>query len=97
MAHFAELDKDNKVVQVIVVSNNETHDEDGVEQETLGIAFCKSLFGADTKWVQTSYNGNTRGKYAAIDDTYDADKDEFISDTTNVMQIDAEKVQTAIE
>jgi hypothetical protein len=84
MAHFAELNKDNRVVQVIVISNDETHDENGVEDEALGIAFCKSLFGNDTKWVQTSYNGNSRGKYAGINDEYDEIKDEFIPDPTAV-------------
>lgn len=84
MSHFAQLDENNVVTQVIVVHNNElveskqtTVNEDGsvsvaiVESEAKGIAFCQSLFGADTRWVQTSYNGNFRGKYAGIGDTYD--------------------------
>lgn len=84
MAHYAQLDENNVVTQVIVVHNNElveskqvTVNEDGsvsvavVESEEKGIEFCKSLFGADTKWVQTSYNGNFRGKYAGIGDTFD--------------------------
>lgn len=79
MAHFAELNKDNIVLRVIVIDNDKTHDENGVEQETLGIAFCKSLFGENTKWVQTSYNGSMRNKYAATGDTYDAELDAFIS------------------
>lgn len=78
MAHFAELDSTNKVLRVIVIDNDVTHDEDGVEQEALGIAFCKSLFGADTNWVQTSYNNNYRGHFAGVDDFYDLDTDEFI-------------------
>jgi hypothetical protein len=78
MAHFAQLDKDNKVVNVIVISNDETHDEDGVENEALGIAFCQSLFGKDTKWVQTSYNGNLRKNFASIGGLYDSDLDAFI-------------------
>ena len=56
MAHFAELDEDNKVLQIIVISNDVTYNENGVEEEELGIAFCKSLYGENTKWVQTSYN-----------------------------------------
>ena len=71
MAHFAELDKDNKVLRVIVISNDDTHNADGIEQEELGIAFCQSLFGEDTIWVQTSYNANIRGKYAGTGDTWD--------------------------
>jgi len=42
-----------------------------VESEEKGMDFCKSLYGADTNWVQTSYNGSFRGKYAGIGDTYE--------------------------
>lgn len=78
MAHFAELDKDNKVLRVIVISNDETHDAQGVEKEELGIAFCQKLFGENTRWVQTSYNGLLRGSFAGVGDTYDAELDEFV-------------------
>lgn len=78
MAHFAELDKDNKVLRVIVISNDETHDVNGVENEALGIEFCKKLFGEDTKWVQTSYNNSMRGFFAGVGDTYDATLDQFV-------------------
>jgi len=78
MAHFAQLDKNNKVIQVIVIDNNVTHNADGVEQETLGIAFCKSLFGEDTKWVQTSYSSSIRKIFAGLNYTYEKDKDRFI-------------------
>jgi hypothetical protein len=71
MAHFAELDNNNVVTRVIVIDNDNTNDEDGVEQEELGIAYCKSLFGEDTNWVQTSYNNSMRGKYAGPGDTWD--------------------------
>ena len=78
MAHFAQLDDNNVVTQVIVVANEELI-EDGVESETKGIAFCKSLFGEDTKWVQTSYNGTIRVHFASIDYTYDPVRDAFIA------------------
>ena len=78
MAHFAELDNDNKVIRVIVVANEELMDN-GVESEAKGITFCKSLFGQDTRWVQTSYNGNFRGTYAGYGYTYDAQNDVFVS------------------
>jgi hypothetical protein len=78
MAHFAKLDENNVVTQVIVVNNNELMDN-GVESEQKGIDFCKSLFGQDTRWVQTSYNGNFRGTYAGVGYTYDAQNDEFVS------------------
>jgi hypothetical protein len=76
MAHFAQLDDNNVVTQVIVVANAELL-LDGVESEVKGISFCKSLFGEDTKWVQTSYNGNFRKNYAGIGYTYDASNDYF--------------------
>lgn len=79
MAHFAELDADNKVLRVIVVGNPDCLDENGSESEAVGIAFCQSLFGPDSRWVQTSYNGNIRGQYAGIGDTYDVAQDLFIS------------------
>lgn len=75
MAHFAELDENNVVKQVIVVHNNELLDN-GVESEAKGIAFCQSLFGGT--WIQTSYNGNIRKNYAGIGFTYDEDRDAFI-------------------
>lgn len=78
MAHFAQLDENNVVTQVIVVHNNELVDN-GVEREELGVAFCQSLFGADTRWVQTSYNGSIRGVYAGVGYTYDPDKDVFVA------------------
>ena len=78
MAHFAQLNDNNVVTQVIVVANEELLFE-GVENETQGVIFCRSLFGNDTKWVQTSYNGNIRKRYAGIGYTYDADKDAFIA------------------
>jgi hypothetical protein len=79
MAHFAQLDDNNIVTQVIVVDNNELEDSNGVEQEAIGITFCTNLFGADTRWKQTSYNGNIRKNYAGIGDTYDATRDAFIA------------------
>jgi hypothetical protein len=77
MAHFAQLDENNVVTQVIVVHNNELMHE-GVEQEAKGVAFCQSLLGAQTNWKQTSYNGNMRKNYAGIGYTYDAGRDAFI-------------------
>ena len=70
MAHFAQLDENNVVTQVIVVSNDDTSDSNGVEVESIGVAFCQKLLGADTNWKQTSYNSNMRGNYAGIGYTY---------------------------
>ena len=77
MAHFAELDENNIVTQVIVVHNNELL-VDGVETETKGVDFLESLFG-HRSWKQTSYNGNMRHNYAGIGFTYDAERDAFIA------------------
>lgn len=78
MAHFAQLDENNIVTGVLVVNNEKIVDENGNESEQKGIDFLKALFGQDTVWVQTSYNGNFRNKYAAIDYTYDAIRNAFI-------------------
>lgn len=79
MAHFAELDSNNTVLRVLVVDNMMLKDEQGNEQEQLGISFLKSLFGQETVWVQTSYNGNFRKNYAGIGHTYDQNWDAFIA------------------
>lgn len=78
MAHFAQLDENNNVVNVIVVANTETSDANGVEDESIGVGFCKRLFGSATNWIQTSYNGNFRKNFAGIGYTYDAQRDAFI-------------------
>lgn len=78
MAHFAQLDENNVVLRVIVIHNNELL-EDGFEIEDKGVAFCKSLYGANTYWKQTSYSGSIRKNYAGIGDTYDFSRDAFIS------------------
>lgn len=80
MAHFAKVDENGVVLDVIVVANAELLDADGNESEAKGIAFCKSLFGDETNWVQTSYNNNFRTRYASIGGTYDAQRDIFIGE-----------------
>ena len=70
MAHFAKLDANNVVEQVIVVANEDTADNSGAETEAIGVAFCQQLMGASTNWKQTSYNANFRGNYAGIGYTY---------------------------
>jgi len=76
MAHFAQLNAENLVTQVIVVANQDTADQDGVENEAIGIEFCTNLLGG--KWVQTSYNGNIRKNYAGVGYKYDAELDAFV-------------------
>lgn len=77
MAHFAKIDADNTVTEIVVVANEVLLDEDGVEQESLGQEFLASLGFAGT-WLQCSYNGSFRGGYPGHGWTYDADSDEFI-------------------
>ena len=70
MAHFAKLNANNIVEQVIVVGDSDTADSSGAETEAIGVAFCQKLIGAGTNWKQTSYNSNMRGNYAGIGMTY---------------------------
>jgi hypothetical protein len=77
MAHFAKLDENNVVTQVIVVDNKDITDpHTGQEDEILGIAFCKKLLGGN--WKQTSYNNSTRVRYAGIGYSYNAALDAFV-------------------
>jgi hypothetical protein len=88
MAYFAELDQNNIVLRVIAISDQDCLDENGNEQEQLGINRCLELFQGGI-WKQTSYNtlkgvhanGKTpfRKNYAGIGDTYDAQRDAFIA------------------
>jgi hypothetical protein len=71
MAHFAQINDSNIVLQVIVVADSNAPDE------AAGIAFCKSLFGADTNWVQTSKTRSIRYRYAGIGMKYDSSNDVF--------------------
>jgi hypothetical protein len=84
MAHFAQLNEFNIVIQVIVVNDKELIDSNGNELEDLGIKYCKSLFGEDTNWKKTSYNFTFRHKYAQIGDRYDEDLNAFIVQKSNL-------------
>lgn len=64
MAHFAKLDENNLVTQVVVVSNQVLLDDAEVEVEQKGIDFCVNLFGGI--WKQTSYNGSFRKHFAGV-------------------------------
>jgi hypothetical protein len=68
MAHFARLNEDNIVVQVIVIKNERTQDGNGDEVESIGAAFCETIH--EGTWKQTSYNANMRGCYAGLGMTY---------------------------
>ena len=73
MAHWAELDNNNKVIQVLVGDNNDPNGDEGYQW------LLDNLGGV---WVKTSYNAATNGfrkKYACIGDTYSQELDAFIS------------------
>ena len=70
MSHFAEVDKNNKVLRVLVCDNNDPAGDEGY-------LFCVNTFGGT--WIKTSYNGNIRKNFAGIGYTYDEIKDAFIA------------------
>jgi len=70
MAHWAEVDSDNKVLRVLVDDNNDPVGDEGYQW------LLTNLGG---RWIKTSYNGNIRGAYAGIGYTYDKVSDTFIA------------------
>jgi hypothetical protein len=70
MSHWAEIDENNVVLRITVGDNNDPAGDEGYQW------LIDNLGGT---WVQTSYNANFRGKYAAIGDLYDTDLDEFVT------------------
>ncbi len=78
MAHFSQLNDSNEVITVNVIADADCLDGDGNESEAVGIAFCQSLWGADTTWKQTSYNETIRKNFGTVGTTYDSTRDAFI-------------------
>jgi hypothetical protein len=78
MAHFAKLDENNIVTEIIVVNNDVLLKTDGTESEYKGKVFLNNLLGNAT-WVQTSYNNNIRKQFAGVGYKYDETKDKFIA------------------
>ena len=70
MAHYAFLDQNNVVTEVIV-GKDETDTTQDWEQ------YYGAIRGQVCK--RTSYNGNYRKNYAGIGCTYDAQRDAFIA------------------
>jgi len=70
MAHFAQVDSNNKVLRVLVVSNDDEH---------RGQEFLAEDLGLGGTWIQTSYNNNIRKQYAGIGFSYDETADVFIA------------------
>ncbi len=64
MAHFAKIDSNNIVTQVIVA------EQDFINSGAVGDSFL---------WVQTSYNGNFRKQFGGVGYTYDKTNDIFVA------------------
>ena len=71
MAHFAFLD-DNNVVTEVIVGVDETELIEGLDPEIWYGNF------KEQKCVRTSYHGNIRKNYAGIGYSYDENRDAFI-------------------
>lgn len=70
MSHFAQIDENNIVLQVLVVSD---------EQEHRGQEFLADDLGLGGRWIQTSYNNSIRRNYAGIGYTYNEELDIFVA------------------
>lgn len=70
MAHFAQLDETNVVIQVLVTDNWDPNGDEGYQ-------WLLDTFGGT--WVKTSYNNNIRKNFAGIGYTYDEGRDAFIA------------------
>jgi hypothetical protein len=74
MSHFAEIDKNNIVIRVLVGNNDDPAGDEGHSW------FVNNLGGT---WIQTSYNGNFRKNYAGIGFRYDKELDAFVPPKTH--------------
>ena len=90
MASFAKLNSENIITTVESVVNEVLKDSNGIEQESIGIQFLRTLYNEPNAiWKQTSYNthggvhklGGTpfRKNHAGIGYTYDSQRDAFIA------------------
>jgi hypothetical protein len=70
MAHFARIDENNIVQEVLVVDNSLEH---------RGEDFLANELGLGGRWIQTSYNSNFKKQYAGVGFYYDETKDIFVS------------------
>ena len=77
MAHFARIE-DSIVRDIIVIDNVDCGGGDFPESEPVGQAFIASI-GLTGEWLQTSYNGNFRGRYAGQGFAYDRENDVFVA------------------
>jgi len=76
MAHFARIDDEGNVLDVVPVDNDVLDNIEYPDADDIGNKFLNSC-GFFGKWVQTSYNSSFRKNYAVIGGKYDKDKDAF--------------------
>lgn len=69
MAHWAEIDENNKVTRVLVGDNNDPNGDEGYQW------LLDNLGGT---WIKTSYNAKIRKNYAGIGYSYNEELDAFI-------------------
>lgn len=80
MEHFAQLDENNVVLQVIIIAEDDIRDSDGNVSEEIGSFFCKQLINdPSSKWKRTSFNHEFRGRFGNVGFTYDESLDVFIA------------------
>lgn len=69
MAHFAQIDSNNIVVNVLSVPD---------EQQHRGQEYLSDNLGLGGTWIQTSYNSNVRKRFAGIGYIYNQELDIFL-------------------
>jgi len=81
MAHFAELDSNNRVLRVVTADQTDINNNGGDQSEQAATNFEKTvpLSELGVKWMQTSKTNSFRKKYAAVGDIYDSEKDKFLN------------------
>jgi len=90
MAHFAKINENNIVEQVIVIDNN------NAETEQAGKDFIASI-GLEGNWIQTSYNRNFRNEFAGEGSIYDPVNDMFVMDESKYIPTFFDSWQGIIE
>jgi hypothetical protein len=78
MANFAELDSNNVVLRVIVVSNEALEHKEFPDSEAHALQYLHQWYGPETIWKQTSFSSRFRGNFAGIGAKYYPEHDIFM-------------------